>query len=541
LAQACVRGVAHSAFALMRLLLLLAAASALRLRADPDVKAASSVLPSPLWAELNAVLKPFQLVEGYVTQEPTEVNTYIQLAREDFVNTVCETGFNAGQSALIWLLANPKAKLYSFDLGQYGYTQAAAKFMAEKFPGRFTFVAGNSVESLPKFIVDHPEVRCDLTIVDGGHTVEVATADLLNFAALASPVSRVVVDDTPCQVSWCMGPNVAWANGLQNKLVRQVRSTPMGTYRGFVVGEFLRPDAAPALAATQAVPMLESKALVQLILAKEAGQAATPYVINFGAGDGRDGMPGIVSNNPKLLDPTYPLFTDLSLPGVAVEGNPDMLQALSTNLPSPAVAKKIALVTPASVPQLLQEAKAPNQPTYFKNDIDGYDCAVDWALLKAGYRPKAMQLEVNPEIPWPLVFGVGYSAGFKPALGLGGFYGCSLKLTVAVADAYGYDLVGVGDTHDAFFLRRDVRAEVGVPAVDGAAAASQLLKCCSPHQFGLGAAESWAEAARTMPATELVAALKPALEQACKASQHTAECDVPYALGLEAAEYLALQ
>ena len=30
-----------------------------------------------------------------------------------------------------------------------------------------------------------------------------------------------------------------------------------------------------------------------------------------------------------------------------------------------------------------------------------------------------------------------------------------------------------------------------------------------------------------MPATELVAALKPALEQACKASQHTAECDVP--------------
>ena len=77
---------------------------------------------------------------------------------------VCETGFNAGQSALIWLLANPKAKLYSFDLGQYGYTQAAAEFMAEKFPGRFTFIAGNSVESLPKFIVDHPEARAWLSL-----------------------------------------------------------------------------------------------------------------------------------------------------------------------------------------------------------------------------------------------------------------------------------------------------------------------------------------------------------------------------------------
>jgi len=530
---------AHSARprALMRLLF--ATAAALRLRSGPDTAAASAVLPSPLWEELNAVLTPFQLVEGYVTQEPTEVHSYIELAREDFVHTICETGFNAGQSALIWLLSNPTAKLYSFDLGQYGYTHAAAGFLQKKFPDRFTFVAGNSMETLPRFIVDHPEVRCDLAIVDGGHTTDVATSDLVNFAAMASPVNRVVVDDTPCAVSWCLGPSLAWKGGIDEKKVKEVKSVPMGTYRGFVVGEFLHPDAATEVAATSPVPMLESKALVEMILKAEAARTDPLYVVNLGAGDGKAGMPGLDAN-PKLVDPTFPLFSELHLPGVAIDGNPEYLSALNTNLPWAAVTKKIAMVTPASVAGLLQEAQAPTAPTFFKNDLDGYDCAVDWAALKAGYRPKAMQLEVNPEIPWPVVFGVGYSKDFVPSLGLGGFYGCSLKLTVSIAEAYGYDLVGVGDTHDAFFLRRDVRTEVGVPVVDGGAAATKLLSCCSPHQFGIGAAESWAEAARTMPSAELVAALRPAMDQACRASQKTATCNVPYALGLDTADYLAL-
>ena len=36
---------------------------------------------------------------------------------------------------------------------------------------------------------------------------------------------------------------------------------------------------------------------------------------------------------PGQVDPTFPLFSDLALPGVAVEGNPQYLPALEKNLP----------------------------------------------------------------------------------------------------------------------------------------------------------------------------------------------------------------
>jgi hypothetical protein len=524
----------------MRFSLACLAAALLRRKTAPVLpSSAAKELPSPLWEELNAVLKPFVLVEGFSAQEPPEVAAYIEMAKEESVHTICETGFNAGHSSLIWLLANPTAKVYSFDLGQYAYTTASAAFLKSKFPDRFTLTVGNSVETLPKFVLDHPDVRCDLAVVDGGHTTEVASADLLNMQALSSSVGRVVVDDTPCAVSWCLGPSLAWDGMIKQNRVVETRKTPMGPYRGFVVGHFVNPTSlVDEEAAEGPVPILNSKAVVQVLLSLAPVTAEDPgYVINFGAGDGIAGMPGTVPD-PRLVDPTFPLFADLSLSGVAVEGNPQYLPALEKNLPWQRVAKKIAMIAPANVDELL--ADAPKRPLYFKNDIDGYDCAVDWAVLHSGFRPRAIQVEVNPEIPWPVVFGVGYSEAFTPRLGAAGFYGCSLKLTSSLLHGFGYDLVGVGDTHDAFFLRRDVREAAKLRVADGAAASAELLKCCSPHQFGIGAAESWAEAARTTPPQVLVEELRPAVEAACKASQHSSECRVPYTLSLEAADFLAL-
>jgi hypothetical protein len=507
-----------------------------------DVSAAESLLPSPLWAELNEVLKPFVLVEGFVAQEPEEVKEYVLLARDLYVKTICETGFNAGHSTLLWLLANPNAKVYSFDLGQYPYTIAASKFMAEKFPDRFTFTKGNSVETLPKFIAANPHVRCDVTVVDGGHDLPVATADLLNMQALAASNGRVILDDTPCAVTWCMGPSLAWTSLIEQNRVVPVKSVSMGPYRGFVVGQFALPEGLHAQQASQvAVPMLNSKAVAQVLLALKPASAEEPaYAINLGAGDGIQGMPGtsVAAPDPRLVDPTYSLFSDLEFSGVAIEGNANYLPALEKNLPWSRVEKKIAMVTPPSVAGLL--ADAPRKPLFFKNDIDGYDCAVDWAVLKDGFRPRAIQVEVNPEIPWPVVFGVGYSEKFSPNLGFAGFYGCSLKLTTTLLHGFGYDLIGVGDTHDAFFLRTDVRESAKLPVADGAAAQAQLLSCCNPHQFGIGAAESWAEAARITDPETLVAELKPAIELACKASQKTSSCEVPYALSTDAADFLAL-
>jgi hypothetical protein len=511
-------------------------------QAARDVSAAESLLPSPLWAELNEVLRPFVLVEGFVAQEPEEVKEYVSLARDLYVKTICETGYNAGHSTLLWMLANPEAQVYSFDLGQYPYTIASVAWMEKKFPGRFHFTKGNSVETLPKFIVDNPHVRCDVTVVDGGHDFPIASADLLNMQALASSNGRVILDDTPCAVTWCMGPSLAWTSMLEQNRVVPVKSIPMGPYRGFVTGQFVLAEGLRAQQAAQvAVPMLNSKAVAQVLLTLQPATAEDPaFAINLGAGDGIQGMPGtsVAAPDPRLVDPTYALFSDLQFAGVAIEGNQNYLPALEKNLPWPRVQKKIAMVTPGSVAALL--ADAPKRPLFFKNDIDGYDCAVDWAVLKSGFRPRAIQVEVNPEIPWPIAFGVGYSEKFAPNLGFAGFYGCSLKLTTSLLHGFGYDLIGVGDTHDAFFLRRDVREVAKLPVADGAAAQAQLLSCCNPHSFGLGAAEAWAEAARTTEPEALVAELKPAIELACKASQKTSACEVPYALSTDAADFLAL-
>ena len=43
---------------------------------------------------------------------------YFEVARGPSVKTLCETGFNAGHSAAIWMNANPEARMFSFDLGQ---------------------------------------------------------------------------------------------------------------------------------------------------------------------------------------------------------------------------------------------------------------------------------------------------------------------------------------------------------------------------------------------------------------------------------------
>ena len=120
------------------------------------------------------------------------------------------------------------------------------------------------------------------------------------------------------------------------------------------------------------------------------------------------------------------ILQDFGYAGLAVEGNAAMLPALNVNLPNPAVKKVISWITPTTVVGLLQGANIPLDMDYFKNDLDAYDCAVTYSVLKAGYRPKVVHMEVNSEIPYPIAFGVNYDDKYKSNLGSQGFYGCSV-------------------------------------------------------------------------------------------------------------------
>ena len=58
------------------------------------------------------------------------------LVQLPFVRTVCETGFNAGHSTLVYLVSNPDVHVYNFDLGNHEYSQYMADYLGNRFRNR---------------------------------------------------------------------------------------------------------------------------------------------------------------------------------------------------------------------------------------------------------------------------------------------------------------------------------------------------------------------------------------------------------------------
>lgn len=156
-------------------------------------------------------------LEGGVWKDSKIVNAekmlYWSLARNPCVQTICEIGFNAGNSAAVWLKANPFAKVVMFDLGQHPYTKFAFNYLKENgarfglvnVTARLELNIGDSTKTVPDYHQRHPDFRCDLLSVDGGHTLPVAYADIWNMRLLANPEFNILlVDDTECQARHCL-------------------------------------------------------------------------------------------------------------------------------------------------------------------------------------------------------------------------------------------------------------------------------------------------------------------------------------------------
>ena len=177
---------------------------------------------------------------------------------------------------------------------------------------------------------------------------------------------------------------------------------------------------------------------------------ATRYAVNIGCGDGR-----------SYNDPVYPLFAQ-GYSGLVVDGG--AASSLDSNLPSSNVRKLTeTYVTPINAGQLLDGGNCPVDCDFLKIDIDGYDGPVLKAILQSGYRPKVIQMEVNPEFPPPVSFGVLYHPRYRSGDRegrLGGFYGASTQYALNVTRLYGYRLVYLDFvtewTHDVTLVRGDL-------------------------------------------------------------------------------------
>lgn len=109
---------------------------------------------------------------------------YQELAKPPFVKTVCEIGFNIGDSALAWLTAKPNVVLHSFDIGTKPKTPYIAVLLKKWFGDRFYFHAGNSLISVPIWTAAMGKI-CDVLSIDGDHSYEFVFADLLNMRDVA--------------------------------------------------------------------------------------------------------------------------------------------------------------------------------------------------------------------------------------------------------------------------------------------------------------------------------------------------------------------
>ena len=118
------------------------------------------------------------------------------------------------------LLSNPKLRVVAVDIGIHKYVRPCYDYLVSLFgEDRIKIYWGDSRDMLAdKNNPDFQEV--DLFHIDGGHQVEVASADLKNCYELARNEALVVFDDT--NVAWL---NALWTSYVEAEKIRDLTGT----------------------------------------------------------------------------------------------------------------------------------------------------------------------------------------------------------------------------------------------------------------------------------------------------------------------------
>jgi hypothetical protein len=97
---------------------------------------------------------------------------------------VMEIGFNAGHCALMMLEANPRIRYLGVDICEHKYTKPCSEYLKSRYGDRFDIHFGSSLDVVPQ--IAHTGICEDIDIVhvDGGHSEEVAFADVRNVSLL---------------------------------------------------------------------------------------------------------------------------------------------------------------------------------------------------------------------------------------------------------------------------------------------------------------------------------------------------------------------
>jgi len=202
-----------------------------------------------LYHKFQAAIPQRRHFEGHSGRYFQQTKVLHYLAARPSIRHICETGFNMGHSSFNFLTSNPKAIVHSFDIGQHDYTGVMGRFMTKQFPGRFFIHFGDSRKTVPQYVRANPSFRCDLIFVDGGHTYDIATADLENFVSvwnISNLDNTIIFDNYPALVTWSHGLGPAWENLVRRhsitEIMRCMYSTCVGAEKychGYVIGKMI--------------------------------------------------------------------------------------------------------------------------------------------------------------------------------------------------------------------------------------------------------------------------------------------------------------
>lgn len=163
-----------------------------------------------------------------------------------------------------------------------------------------------------------------------------------------------------------------------------------------------------------------SRALVKLKVDKG-------YVLDIGASDG------------LTMSCSYPLFRN-GWSGAAIEMDPTKFATLASVLEGfPDISLIRGKVTPDNVTLILRLLEVPQAFDFLNVDIDSYDFYIVQSILESHFRPRVISMEINEQIPPPLLFMVLYTPDH--VYQGDGFFGCSLAAATMLLEKFGYGLL----------------------------------------------------------------------------------------------------
>ena len=123
-----------------------------------------------------------------------KIKKMARVALNPNIKSYLEVGVNSGHS-LLNVLQNSRSikKVLLFDINHHKYVEPAVKYITNKFPHiDINFIKGDSTKTIPNTNVDQ---TYDLIHIDGGHSFDVAYADIKNCKKFAHKNTLLIIDD----------------------------------------------------------------------------------------------------------------------------------------------------------------------------------------------------------------------------------------------------------------------------------------------------------------------------------------------------------